>query len=270
MIIDSHIHLFPDAMCPQTIEKLAVADPQHHIAFYNDGSVSGAEEKMARWGIDLGIMLPIATNLRQQDNVNAFARKVQEEHPAFIALGSVHPDDPNFKETLGGIAAAGLHGVKFHPDYQAFDLLDSRMKPIYDEMVLLGLPAVIHTGYSPASPDHTYAQAEDIRRLAEENPALTIVSAHTGGLSFGSCPRDYFAGLDNLYFDTAVASITFTPEEYRRIIDVYGAERFLFATDNPWGDGTKDLAFFEAVGLTPQEKQKIYEDNARRIFHIAL
>ncbi|MGL4283157.1 MAG: amidohydrolase family protein [Eubacterium aggregans] len=102
------------------------------------------------------------------------------------------------------------------------------------------------------------------------HPGSQAVSGvnHGGGLAFGEVPLDCYKGIDNLYFDTAIASITFTPEAYRRIIDCYGPHRFLFGTDNPWRDGAKDLAFFNQVSLSEEAGALIFEGNARSIFHI--
>lgn len=268
MIIDSHAHVFPDRMCRATIEKLAVANPEHTLPYYNDGSVTGAKAKMAEWGIDLGIILPIATNARQQGNVNAFALAVQETEEAFITLGTVYPDAPDCLSVLDAVVAGGAHGLKLHPDYQGFFIDEEKMHPIYARCQALGVPILFHTGYDPISPGCIHATPEGIIRVAKQFPELTMVAAHTGGLAFGEVPLDCYKGIDNLYFDTAIASITFTPEAYRRIIDCYGPHRFLFGTDNPWGDGAKDLAFFNQVSLSAEEGALIFERNARSIFHI--
>ena len=42
MLIDTHVHLFPDKLCPKTIEKLATTDPNHHRSYYGDGSLGCA------------------------------------------------------------------------------------------------------------------------------------------------------------------------------------------------------------------------------------
>lgn len=268
MIIDTHVHIFPDKLCPQTIEHLAVTDPDHTLAYYGDGSLSCAEANMRDWGLDLGLVLPIATNPRQQKNVNAFALWIQEHSPVFMACGSVHPDADDWEAALEWIATSGLRGVKLHPDYQGFFIQDKKLYPIYEKAAALKLPIVFHTGYDPVSPGCIHADPEGVRRVALDFPDLVMVAAHTGGLAFWKGAADIYAETPNLYFDTAIASYTFTPERYRTIIDRYGAEKFLFATDNPWGSGAKDLTFMEAVGLSDAERTLIFEKNARRIFKL--
>lgn len=269
MTIDTHVHIFPDKLCPQTIEHLAKTDPDHVLAYYGDGSMACAEANMKDWKLDLGLVLPIATNPRQQQKVNDFALWIQENSPWFCACGSVHPEAEDALEVLDWIAASGLKGLKLHPDYQGFFIADERLYPIYEKAASLGLPIVFHTGYDPVSPKCIHAEPPGILRVVRDFPKLTVVAAHTGGLAFWQGTEDIYADTPNLYFDTAIASYTFGPGDYRRLIDLYGAEKFLFATDNPWGSGAKDSAFMAAVGLAEDEKTLIFEKNARKIFKMA-
>ena len=268
MIIDSHVHVFPDKICKKTIRKLANNDPNHILPYYNDGSVNGAREKMKEWGIDLGIIAPIATNEKQQDNVINFALNIQKNNPEFITLGTVYPDALDVLDRLDYMKSEGVHGIKLHPDYQNFFIDEEKMFPIYERCQKLELPILFHSGYDPVSPDCIHAAPEGIIKVARAFPDLIIVAAHTGGLAYSSCSRDCFKELDNLCFDTAIASVTFTSDEYRKIIDIYGIERFIFGTDNPWGNGIDDFKFFEKVGLTSEEKEYLFEKNACRIFKI--
>lgn len=268
MLIDTHVHLFPDKLCPKTIEKLAKTDPNHHLTYYGDGSLGCAEKNMKEWGVDLGVMLPIATNPHQQKSVNDFAAYVQNHSDAFISFGTVHPDAPDYVQELDRIVEMGFHGIKLHPDYQGFFINEKRLYPMYQAISDRKLPVVFHTGYDPISPGCIHATPEAVVEMARQFPELTIIAAHTGGLYFGNPPQDIYLDTPNVTFDTAIASYTFAPEAYRRLIDIYGAERFIFATDNPWGDAAKDLAFFEAVGLTRDEREMICHENAERLIGI--
>lgn len=268
MIIDTHVHIFPDKLCPQTIEQLAVTDPDHILTYYGDGSLHCAEKNMEDWGFDLGLILPIATNPKQQAKVNAFALKLQKETDVFDACGSIHPDAQDRIETIEWIASSGLKGIKLHPDYQNFFIQDEKLYPVYEKAAELGLPMVFHTGYDPVSPKCIHATPEGVRQVAVDFPNLVMVAAHTGGLAFYEGSWEIYQDLPNLYFDTAIASYTFTPESYRKIIDFYGAERFIFATDNPWGSGEKDSAFIEALHLSKKEQDLILYQNAQKVFKL--
>lgn len=268
MIIDTHVHLFPDKLCPKTIEKLAATDPNHPLTYYGDGSLSFAENNIKKWGVDLGIMLAIATNPKQQKSVNDFAKHVQSNSKTFISFGSIHPNDENYEAELNRIVDMDLRGIKLHPDYQGFFINDKRMYNIYAAISERKLPVVFHTGYDPISPGCIHATPQAVAEVAKAFPDLTIIAAHTGGLYFGNPPQGIYLDTPNVYLDTAIASCTFKADAYRKLIDIYGAERFIFATDNPWGSGKKDLDFMDAVGLSTTENELIYHKNAESIINI--
>jgi len=265
MIIDTHVHIFPDQLCPQTIQKMAVIDPEHVLPYYSDGSLADSIKHMKDWGVDLGVMVPIATNAKQQHAVNQFAAKVQATTPYFKSFGSFYPKAGDYEAVLDEVVDLGLHGIKLHPEYQHFMPDDPALFPMYEAIARRKLPIIIHTGYDPASPQFIRATPQRMRTVAEQNKELTIILAHTGGLFFEEDDNIYL-GLENVYFDTAIASYCYTPEKYRTLIDLYGADKFLFATDNPWGNALKDQAFFKDVGLTDEEWEKISHKNAQKLF----
>ena len=143
MLIDFHTHAFPDKLAPRAIASLAHASGG--LSPQTDGTVSALKAKMARDGVDISVVQSIATNPRQMTKVNDFAIEINVD-PAIVAFGSVHPDAPDALEELERLKAAGLKGVKFHPEYQHFYANDEKMKPIYRKISELGLIALFHAG----------------------------------------------------------------------------------------------------------------------------
>ena len=74
MLIDFHTHAFPDAVAANAVKKLA------HVAGglqpYTDGTVGDLKRAMDQSGVDVSVVLNIATNAHQQKNVNDFAEKI--------------------------------------------------------------------------------------------------------------------------------------------------------------------------------------------------
>ena len=117
MLIDFHTHAFPEKLAGRAVAKLA--HDSGGLVPQTDGSLSSLKEQMSRDGVTLSVVHSIATNPRQQTNVNNFAMEINRD-PAIVAFGSVHPDAPDVLEELERIQAAGLKGVKLHPEYQQF------------------------------------------------------------------------------------------------------------------------------------------------------
>lgn len=269
MIVDSHIHIFPDKLCPGTVEKLAHTHPDYVMPYYYDGSRNGAQEALQKAGIGLGIMLPIVTNPGQTQNVNDFAAWVQKQSDHIIAFGSVHPDDPKAMDEITRIKELGLRGIKLHPDYQGFFVEEQRLFPLYRRISNEGLPLVFHGGLDPISPNCIHATPAGIREVAQRYPQLKIIAAHTGGLYSSDEPRDYYGRLDNLYFDTSMAHYYFNTDDYLRLIEIYGPEHFLFGTDGPWGSGEESIEFIRALKLSAAEEEMIFEKNACKTMRIS-
>ena len=70
MIVDIHTHCFPDRLAARTVDKLQALSHTHP---FTDGSVDSLRASMAAAGVDRSIVLPVATNARQDEHVNEFA-----------------------------------------------------------------------------------------------------------------------------------------------------------------------------------------------------
>ena len=113
MIIDFHAHCFPEKIASKAMETLrlrsGITQPFH------DGSVSGLLALQKKDGVDYSVVLNIATNPKQQKNVNDFAISLKETD-GIIPFGSVHFDSPDALDELERLKESGIKGIKLHPD----------------------------------------------------------------------------------------------------------------------------------------------------------
>ena len=95
MIIDFHTHIFPDAIAGRSIEVLkngmlrasGRVYPEH-----SDGTLAGLKRLMDATGVDISVVLPIATREKQTESINQFAYKVTAENNGkVISFGSLFP-----------------------------------------------------------------------------------------------------------------------------------------------------------------------------------
>jgi 4-oxalmesaconate hydratase len=169
--------------------------------------------------------------------------------------------------------------------------------PLWERMVELDVPGLIHsTGckHGRESYSQHFITEESLAvlqlvnsRVFDDFPKLKIIVAHGGGsvpfhigrwqadhvLFHGSTVEDFNRRLKNLYFDTCV--------HYRKslelLIGLVGSDNVLFGTENPGSgsapnpetgrsfDDIKPL-IEEIEFLTAKDRQKIFEENARRLF----
>jgi predicted TIM-barrel fold metal-dependent hydrolase len=71
--------------------------------------------------------------------------------------------------------------------------------------------------------------------------------------------------MKNVYFDTAASPFLYSPQIYRRVADLVGADRILFGTDYPLLSPTRLLDEINTTDLSEAEKRLILSENARRL-----
>lgn len=260
MLIDTHIHVFPDALAERAIGKLA---QNAHIVPTSDGTVKSELELLRQNNVDIAFALNIATRPTQVEKVNDFAISIQS--PQIVAFGSIHPDYAEFRTELDRIKKAGLIGVKFHPEYQDFEVDEKRMYPIYEYCAQLSLAMVFHCGKDAAFPNSLKCSPKKMAKMVTAMKGATIICAHLGGNGVWEDAAKYVAPLD-VYLDTSVMmDEKCTRQDMARVIEAAGVDKILFATDTPWSSYRDEIALLESVGLTKQEKDKIYFENAMKL-----
>jgi len=260
MLIDFHTHAFPAKLAPGAIASLSRAagglEPQ------TDGTAASLREQMAADGVDFSVVLSIATNPRQQTNVNNFALELNREE-GIVSFGSVHPDAPNALEELERLKDAGIRGVKFHPEYQHFYADEERMKPIYRKISELGLITVFHAGhdfgFAPpyhCMPDHLLG--------AKRWLDTPLVAAHWGGLGCGEEVLKKLCGRD-IWFDLSFGYGVMPKSMAQAIVDTHGPDRLLFGSDMPWHRPSWEMRLLGSLDLSPEDLNKICFRNAQML-----
>ncbi len=266
MIIDFHTHAFPDKLAPKALPVLA-----SHVGYdpYGTGTVSDLIEKMDKGGIDKSVVCNIATNPKQQTNVNNFAIETMEQHgDRLICLGSINPYSDSIGEELDRLSKAGLPGIKLHPDYMETTIDDSAFDPIFDRCSELGMFIIIHAGFDVCSPDKIHATPDMILRRLERNPDIRLVCAHFGGNMMWDEVEEKLCGR-NLWIDTSMGVLEgLSKEQARRIIEKHGSEKVLFGTDFPWCDAKTNIDYIKSLGLSDEFEENIFHRNAEKLLGI--
>jgi len=263
MLIDFHAHCFPDSIGPKAMEKLSYNSGG--LSPHTDGTVSGLKRSMQEQGVDLSVVLHIATNTHQQKKVNDFAASIHNGTD-IISFGSVHPDSPDVMEELERIKSLGLPGIKFHPDYQGFLVDDPKMKAIYHKISDLGLITVFHAGLDYGFPPPYCCTPQRLCTALSwfDSP---VVAAHWGGCGLGEDVLAHLCGSE-IYFDTSFGFGTMPKYYAAKILETHGADKVLFGTDIPWHTAGMELRLLSTLGLSQEETEKITCKNAQKLLHL--
>lgn len=264
MIIDFHTHAFNDSIAEKALARLQKTSG---IAPETNGTVKGLINFMNQENVDKSVILPVATKPSQQININNWAAEISDYR--IISFGTLFPFSENIIEEAERIKKIGLKGVKFHCEYQNFYPDDEKMYPVYQKLAELNLPVIFHGGWDPLSTDIIYGTPQRFAKAVADNPNLTFIIAHMGGMKMWDDVEKYLAGrFENLYFDTSCISRCMTLQDLYNIIKLHTPDKILFGSDTPWDKPSSVAKMIQNLNINNSEKEKIFYLNAKRLLNI--
>jgi predicted TIM-barrel fold metal-dependent hydrolase len=180
---------------------------------------------------------------------------------------------PRYIELM--VKGHGFKGAHMYPHWFGIRIDDRRMYPIYEKCVELDVPISFQTGQGTMrSNSRIVARPIWIDNIARDFPALKIIALHSGypweeelvALAINN---------DNIFICPDVppprlwhsAILEYLKGE-GRFAGTEGSSKVLWATDWPLQDQETSLKEVDALGLTPQVRNKLVRDNAIRLFKL--
>jgi 4-oxalmesaconate hydratase len=235
---------------------------------------------------------------------DAIALQVKVEPNMFRGIaglpqcGGVSPK--NTFEEIDRIVALGFIGIMINPDPsegegQTPAMGDEYWYPLYEKMVALDLPAIIHPAScrSPRESFHNHFITEESiavlsiinSRVFHDFPKLKLIVCHGGGsvpyqvgrwrsqLRGPNDTENFDERLKQFYFDAALYNV----ESLELLFKIVGPDRCLFGTERPGAGSKKDPRSgqwyddikpkIESISwLTAEDKEKIFHKNAEKVF----
>lgn len=277
MIIDFHTHAFPDKIAAGALSSLTentrrFADVYGESRPHHDGTLAGLAASSRMGGVDISLILPIATSPKPSHSINDFAA-LADKQPGLRSFGSVHPCSPAWREELERLKMLGLLGIKLHPEYQGCYVDEPETVEVVKAAGELGLVVVFHAGVDVGMEPPFHCTPERAVRLREATPGTRIVLAHLGGDWMWDEALRELSRMD-FYFDTSRA----IPEHPDRwdlfgdFIRTVGPDRVLFGTDSPWTEQKTAVEqtreFLRCQRFTPAETAAILGGNAAALLQI--
>lgn len=262
MLIDFHVHTFLDKLCPKAVNSLAEKAGLHA---YTDGTLSMTSALMKEQGVDKFVVLNISVNEKTQRNVNDYAISINSEN--IIAFGSVYPYSNEAIYELERLRDNGVKGIKFHAEYQNFEIDDEKVFKIYEKAIALGLIISFHGGVDLGFTTPVKATPKGMANIYKSLPYDKFVFAHFGGYNMFDDAIKYLADT-KVNIDTAFSQNKIEKQTAEKIINTFGADRVLFATDCPWDTPKDTFKFINSLKLTDEQKQLIFYKNACKLLKI--
>lgn len=262
MVIDFHTHIFPDKIAAKTIEHL---ENVGGITAATDGTLAGLLSSMETCGVDMSVILPVATKPTQFESIQKFAKSINEQYAGrLLSFGGIHPDCEDYKSELDTIKEMGFKGIKIHPDYQGVMIDDIRFMRIIEYANELGLIILTHAGVDIGLPEPVHCPPQKMRKVIDAIKPEKMVLAHYGGWSQWEEVYEYLAG-ENVWLDTAFIYDYISEEQFLKILKKHGSDKVLFATDSPWSDMAKGVNWIRRLPLPQNVTEDILSGNAKRL-----
>ena len=279
IITDFHTHTFPDAIAQRAIAGM---QQNSHAAAFGSGTLDGLLASMESAGIFRSVVLPVATNPLKISSIND-SNIAREKSQHVVFFGAMHPQAENWKQELRRLAAAGVPGIKIHPQYQDTDITDIRYLRILDHAASLGLITVMHAGDEIAYPGVVRCSPEMVRSVCDQLGNIPLVLAHMGGWKNWQRVAENLAHI-GCYLDTAISLGQIVPiddhyapgdlpllseEDFVSLLRAFGSQRILFGTDSPWADQAEEIRKLTSLPLTQDELENILSRNAARLLGLS-
>jgi uncharacterized protein len=255
--IDVHTHAFHPKIAAKVVGQL---EQHYHIPSIGTGLVDDLLSRLDRAGIETGVVHSAATVPEQVRPANDWAIELQRHCDRVVAFGTMHPAYHDWEAEFDRLYAAGIRGIKLHPDFQGFRLDDPRLRPLFDGMQGR-FTLMVHIG-DTLPPEENPSCPAKLRSVLRQFPRLRVIAAHLGGYLHWAHVVPNLAGLE-LYLDTS-SSLFAIPQPLLDLIwRSFPREHFLFGSDYPIFDpGQEVVALQRRLRLSDREVDDILRNGA--------
>jgi predicted TIM-barrel fold metal-dependent hydrolase len=262
-IIDTHAHIFPpkvEKIATEAIRVFYDVEDMRHTGSIEDLLASGA-----RAGVTDYLVFSTATTPVQVAKINDFIISTCAAHSEFLGAGTLHRDFVDFEAEIDKLQRSGVHGVKFHPDFQKFNIDDDLLLPMFAELERRGMFVITHSG------DHryTYSHPSRVARVAKLYPRMRVIAAHFGGWSQWDIARRELV-LPNVYVDTSSTYGFGGMEPVMEGIKTFDKEHVFFGCDFPMWDHGEELDMLRSLRLPDSQLEDICYNNFARFYGLRL
>jgi len=266
---DAHVHLHPPGLA-RAIERWFAA---HDWAAGHSFEPAAVADTLRARGVRRFCFFSYAHKAGMARELNRWLGKTAAELPETIALGTLHPDDPDLDDVaIEATEALGLRGFKFHHSVQRFRVDDPRLFGVYERAEAAGHVFVLHAGTMPYR--DAFTGFEPFARVMARFPRLRVCVAHMGAFQSAAFLA-LLARYPHLYLDTTMAMTSLATPYTGAVPDavsdadlVRWQDRVIFGSDFPLTpydyDGERRWAWER--GLDETVLRKIFHDNALRFF----
>ncbi|MEW6077443.1 MAG: amidohydrolase family protein [Thermodesulfobacteriota bacterium] len=226
-----------------------------------------ARNSMDQAGVTATVCLPLPPYVVFSD-----VKAAAEKDPGLIPFTGVDfSDTSQLDGQFEADVAAGAKGLKLHPIIQKVSFTDPRMKKAVRSFMRFDLPILFHAGVSnyyvgseKGQNIPEYGGIKEAAELVAAFPEAKFIVGHAGMFEVKDVMK-LLRGYQNVWVDTSLQS----PGTIRNLIEAFGEDKVLFASDWPFGCRKPAIKAVKAACKGNQRlERKLFYENACHLLKI--
>ncbi|MBN1501409.1 MAG: amidohydrolase family protein [Spirochaetes bacterium] len=278
MLIDSHIHIFPEIVKNRRQNyseddnfRFLYENPSSKIISYDDSLLYMEHDHVDKiWALGFSWKSEKMTDIH-----NNYIRECSKSDERIIPFASI-PSKP-FKNAESYIADIKFSGFKGIGEISFYTEIFSEeqwtyIEEIFSSCLKYSLILIMHVN-EPVGHYYTGKYVTDFGRLTgliQKYPDLKIVLSHWGGGIFiYELMPEIRQAFKNVYYDTAASPYLYDQSIYKYASDITGSDKILFGTDYPLLGTGRYLEGMKKSGLTAESINNICSKNAEKLLKVS-
>ncbi len=186
-VIDAHAHTWiRDIISEKDLEARRIAAKRNGSTPQLDSPAINLKQAMTKAGIERAIILPIDSGLNQEmpltltEKTDWHVDEIEGEDSLYTFVG-IDPrrGEEGIAELERAVTEKGCIGWKMYPP-NGFYPDDDEYYPLYEKAAELGIPVLLHQGFTSRYKHVKYARPVFVDKVAADFPKLKIILAHVG------------------------------------------------------------------------------------------
>lgn len=227
---------------------------------------------MDKNNIELAVISPVPSyplpfgvksSMEQNDTIARALRKFPDRFVRGLGVVDPRHGKSAVPEIDRMITDLGLHGLMFSNDRTGVTFDNPIMFEFMEQLSQYENPIV----FAYTSQYSVLESPFMLMKVADNFPNITFINGSAmKDTTHGNFSRYISSKLNNVYLDLANLHQLMTPIKWA--INEVGVDKILFGTNIPFCDFSPEIRMIDMAEITSKERNKIYFENAARIFNL--
>ncbi len=213
------------------------------------------ENQMEKYNIKKTLIFPF--NIDLDDcfrKANNMVYRLSSRYEPLEGLARIDPDHEDWRKEMERAFGLELKGFKLNPVSQNFEC--DQIEHVYEQASKLNLPLLINTS------DEDGKYESQLKEILPSYPDITIILTQLKDTKTEMV--DLISEKKNLFIESS----DFKKQHLEALYFKLDEEKIMFGSDSPYNSIKKALKKMDIDWRSEEDKEKIFFENARRVFDL--